>query len=40
MTFIAGAFTRLAMGDRTVTAAGQLARLLKAGATAVSLQRA
>ena len=40
MTFIAGVFTRLAMGDRTINDAGQLARLLEAVATAVSLQRA
>jgi hypothetical protein len=40
MTLIAGVFARLAMGDRTITAAGQLVRLLEAGATAVSLQRA
>ncbi|GBG36797.1 TetR/AcrR family transcriptional regulator [Mycobacterium montefiorense] len=40
MTFIAGVFTRLAGGDRTISNAEQLARLLEAVATAVSLQRA
>ncbi|MCV7031028.1 TetR/AcrR family transcriptional regulator [Mycobacterium sherrisii] len=39
-TFIAGVFSRLAGGDRTISNAGQLARLLEAVATAVSLQRA
>ncbi|CDO87400.1 TetR family transcriptional regulator [Mycobacterium triplex] len=39
-TFIAGVFTRLAGGDRTISNAAQLARLLEAVATAVSLQRA
>lgn len=38
-TFIAGVFTRLAGGDRTISNAGQLTRLLEAVATAVSLQR-
>lgn len=37
-TFIAGVFTRLIGGDRTINDAGQLARLLEAVATAVSLQ--
>jgi AcrR family transcriptional regulator len=36
-TFIAGVFTRLAAGDRTIKDAEQLARLLEAVATAVSL---
>jgi AcrR family transcriptional regulator len=35
-TFIAGVFTRLAAGDRTITDAGHLARLLQAVATAVA----
>ncbi|MEZ0351164.1 TetR/AcrR family transcriptional regulator [Mycobacterium sp. pR1184] len=39
-TFIAGVFTRLAGGDRTISNAEHLARLLEAVATAVSLQRA
>lgn len=39
-TFIAGAFTRLAGGDRTISNVEQLTRLLAAVATAVSLQRA
>jgi len=39
-TFIAGVFTRLVGGDRTISNAEQLARLLQAVATAVSLQRA
>ena len=39
-TFIAGVFTRLAGGDRTISNAGQLTGLLEAVATAVSLQRA
>jgi hypothetical protein len=39
-TFIAGVFTRLAGGDRTISNAEQLTRLLEAVATAVSLQRA
>lgn len=34
-TFIAGVFSRLAAGDRTLSDAGQLARLLQAVATAV-----
>jgi DNA-binding transcriptional regulator YbjK len=38
-TFIAGVFTRLAAGDRSIDDAAQLARLLEAVATAVSLQR-
>ncbi|WAJ46443.1 TetR/AcrR family transcriptional regulator [Mycobacterium sp. Aquia_216] len=38
-TFIAGVFTRLAGGDRTISNAEQLTRLLQAVATAVSLQR-
>ncbi|BBY41363.1 TetR family transcriptional regulator [Mycobacterium mantenii] len=38
-TFIAGVFTRLAAGDRTVGDAGQLGRLLEAVATAVALQQ-
>ncbi|WP_445161654.1 TetR/AcrR family transcriptional regulator [Mycobacterium sp. Dal123C01] len=39
-TFIAGVFTRLVGGDRTISNARQLAGLLEAVATAVSLQRA
>lgn len=39
-TFIAGVFIRLASGDRTISNAAQLAGLLEAVATAVSLQRA
>ena len=39
-TFIAGVFTRLAGGDRTINDAGQLARLLEAVATAVALAAA
>jgi DNA-binding transcriptional regulator YbjK len=39
-TFIAGVFTRLVGGDRTISNAKQLTRLLEAVATAVSLQRA
>lgn len=39
-TFIAGIFTRLAAGDRTVGDAEQLARLLEAVATAVALDAA
>ena len=39
-TFIAGVFTRLVGGDRTISNAKQLAGLLEAVATAVSLQRA
>lgn len=39
-TFIAGVFTRLAAGDRTVGDAGQLARMLEAVATAVALEAA
>lgn len=35
-TFIAGVFTRLAAGDRTIHDVGQLTRLLEAVATAVS----
>jgi DNA-binding transcriptional regulator YbjK len=35
-TFIAGVFTRLTSGDRTINDAGQLGRLLEAIATAVS----
>lgn len=38
-TFIAGVFTRLAAGDRTIDEAAQLTRLLEAVATAVSLQQ-
>jgi len=38
-TFIAGVFTRFVGGDRTINNAGQLARLLEAVATAISLQR-
>jgi hypothetical protein len=38
-TFIAGVFTRLVSGDRTINNAEQLSRLLEAVATAVSLQR-
>lgn len=38
-TFIAGVFTRLAAGDRTVGDVGQLTRLLEAVATAVALQQ-
>ena len=38
MTFIAGVFTRLASGDRSIDDAEQLTRLLEAVATAVSLQ--
>jgi DNA-binding transcriptional regulator YbjK len=37
-TFIAGVFTRLAGGDRTINDTEQLTRLLEAVATAVSLQ--
>jgi DNA-binding transcriptional regulator YbjK len=37
-TFIAGVFTRLVGGDRTISNAEQLTRLLEAVATAVSLQ--
>ncbi|HEY0229558.1 MAG TPA: TetR/AcrR family transcriptional regulator [Mycobacterium sp.] len=37
-TFIAGVFARLVGGDHTINDAGQLARLLEAVATAVSLQ--
>lgn len=37
-TFIAGVFTRLAAGDHTINRADQLARLLEAVATAVSVQ--
>ncbi len=37
MTFIAGVFTRLAAGDRTINDAKQLARLLHAIVTAVAL---
>ncbi len=39
-TFIAGVFTRLVAGDRTIDSAEKLARLLQAVATAVSAQRA
>jgi hypothetical protein len=39
-TFIAGVFSRLAGGDRTISNAEQLTALLQAVATAVSLQRA
>ena len=39
-TFIAGVFTRLAAGDRTINDAEQLARLLHAVVTAVALERA
>jgi DNA-binding transcriptional regulator YbjK len=39
-TFIAGVFTRLVGGDRTISNAKQLTGLLEAVATAVSLQRA
>jgi DNA-binding transcriptional regulator YbjK len=39
-TFIAGVFTRLVSGDRTINNAEQLARLLQAVVTAVSLERA
>ncbi|HEV7581972.1 MAG TPA: TetR/AcrR family transcriptional regulator [Mycobacterium sp.] len=39
-TFIAGVFTRLVGGDRTISNAEQLTGLLEAVATAVSLQRA
>jgi DNA-binding transcriptional regulator YbjK len=39
-TFIAGVFTRLVGGDRTISNAEQLTRLLEAVATAVSSQRA
>jgi DNA-binding transcriptional regulator YbjK len=38
-TFIAGVFNRLASGDRAIDSAEQLAGLLQAVATAVSLQR-
>jgi AcrR family transcriptional regulator len=38
-TFIAGVFTRLVSGDRTINSAEQLAGLLQAVATAVSLHR-
>jgi AcrR family transcriptional regulator len=38
-TFIAGVFTRLAAGDRSIDDAAQLAGLLEAVATAVSMQR-
>ncbi|MBV8789358.1 MAG: TetR family transcriptional regulator [Mycobacterium sp.] len=38
-TFIAGVFTRLAAGDRTIYDAEQLTHLLQAVATAVSLQQ-
>jgi DNA-binding transcriptional regulator YbjK len=38
-TFIAGVFTRLAGSDRTINSVEQLAGLLQAVATAVSLQR-
>jgi AcrR family transcriptional regulator len=38
-TFIAGVFTRLAAGDRTIYDAEQLTRLLEAVATAVSLRQ-
>ena len=38
-TFIAGVFTRLVSGDRTISSAEQLAALLQAVATAVSLHR-
>jgi AcrR family transcriptional regulator len=38
-TFIAGVFTRFVGGDRTINNAGQLAGLLEAVATAISLQR-
>jgi hypothetical protein len=37
-TFIAGVFTRLVAGDRTINDAGQLARLLDAVVTAVALK--
>jgi DNA-binding transcriptional regulator YbjK len=39
-TFIAGVFTRLVAGDRTISDAEQLARLLQAVVTAVALERA
>jgi hypothetical protein len=39
-TFIAGVFTRFVGGDRTINNAGQLAGLLEAVATAISMQRA
>jgi AcrR family transcriptional regulator len=39
-TFIAGVFTRLVAGDRTIDDAAQLARFLQAVVTAVALERA
>ncbi len=39
-TFIAGVFTRLVAGDRTINDAEQLARLLQAVVSAVALERA
>jgi DNA-binding transcriptional regulator YbjK len=39
-TFIAGVFARLVAGDRTINDAEQLARLLQAVVTAVSVERA
>jgi DNA-binding transcriptional regulator YbjK len=38
-TFIAGVFTRLVAGDRTINDAAQLARLMQAIVTAVALER-
>jgi hypothetical protein len=39
MTFVAGAFTRLAVGDRTFNDAEQLARFMQAVVTAVADSR-
>jgi DNA-binding transcriptional regulator YbjK len=39
-TFIAGVFTRLVAGDRTINDAEQLARLMQAVVTAMALERA
>ncbi|MGA7135807.1 MAG: hypothetical protein WBZ15_26355 [Mycobacterium sp.] len=39
-TFIAGVFTRLVAGDRTINDSEQLARLMQAVVTAVALERA
>jgi hypothetical protein len=38
-TFIAGVFTRLVVGDRTINDAEQLARFMQAVVTAVALER-
>jgi hypothetical protein len=38
-TFIAGVFTRIVAGDRTINDAAQLARLMQAVVTAVALEQ-